>query len=55
LNRLDQAPLAPSRYHKIGHDGGAIEGADRFQLALSGREGDLDAVEADGAVGPNRR
>jgi Transposase DDE domain group 1 len=26
LNRLEHAPLAPSRYHKIGHDAGAIEG-----------------------------
>jgi Transposase DDE domain group 1 len=26
LNRLEHAPLAPSRYHKIGHDGAAIEG-----------------------------
>jgi hypothetical protein len=25
LNRLEHAPLAPSRYHKIGHDGAAIE------------------------------
>jgi hypothetical protein len=25
LNRLEHAPLRPSRYHKIGHDGGAIE------------------------------
>ena len=25
LNRLEHAPLTPSRYHKIGHDGGAIE------------------------------
>jgi hypothetical protein len=26
LNRLEHAPLLPSRYHKIGHGGGAIEG-----------------------------
>jgi Transposase DDE domain group 1 len=26
LNRLEHAPLAPSRYHKIGHDPVAIEG-----------------------------
>jgi hypothetical protein len=26
LNRLEHAPSAPSRYHKIGHDGAAIEG-----------------------------
>ena len=26
LNRLEQAPLAASRYHKIGHDPAAIEG-----------------------------
>jgi hypothetical protein len=26
LNRLEHAPLAPSRYHKIGHDAAAIEG-----------------------------
>ena len=26
LNRLEHAPLAPSCYHKIGHDGVAIEG-----------------------------
>jgi hypothetical protein len=26
LNRLEHAPLAPSCYHKIGHDGAAIEG-----------------------------
>ena len=26
LNRLEQAPSAPSRYHKIGHDAVAIEG-----------------------------
>jgi hypothetical protein len=25
LNRLEHAPLAQSRYHKIGHDGAAIE------------------------------
>jgi hypothetical protein len=25
LNRLEHAPAAPSRYHKIGHDGAAIE------------------------------
>jgi len=25
LNRLEHAPLTPSRYHKIGHDGRAIE------------------------------
>ena len=25
LNRLEHAPVALSRYHKIGHDGGAIE------------------------------
>jgi Transposase DDE domain group 1 len=25
LNRLEHAPLQPSRYHKIGHDGTAIE------------------------------
>jgi hypothetical protein len=25
LNRLEHAPLVPSRYHKIGHDGVAIE------------------------------
>jgi hypothetical protein len=25
LNRLEHAPLAPSRYHKIGHHGAAIE------------------------------
>ncbi|HEX2136988.1 MAG TPA: IS1380 family transposase [Microvirga sp.] len=25
LNRLEHAPLAPSRYHRIGHDGAAIE------------------------------
>ena len=25
LNRLEHAPLSPSRYHKIGHDGAAIE------------------------------
>src|ERR687897_2121540 len=25
LNRLEHAPLAPSRYHKIGHDPAAIE------------------------------
>jgi Transposase DDE domain group 1 len=25
LNRLEHAPLAPSRYHKIGHDGAAVE------------------------------
>jgi hypothetical protein len=25
LNRLEHAPSAPSRYHKIGHDGAAIE------------------------------
>ena len=25
LNRLEHAPLMPSRYHKIGHDGAAIE------------------------------
>jgi hypothetical protein len=25
LNRLEHAPLGPSRYHKIGHDGAAIE------------------------------
>jgi hypothetical protein len=25
LNRLEHAPLTPSRYHKIGHDGVAIE------------------------------
>jgi hypothetical protein len=26
LNRLEHAPCVPSRYHKIGHDGAAIEG-----------------------------
>jgi Transposase DDE domain group 1 len=26
LNRLEHAPAAPSRYHKIGHDGAAIAG-----------------------------
>jgi Transposase DDE domain group 1 len=26
LNRLEHAPLTPSCYHKIGHDGAAIEG-----------------------------
>jgi Transposase DDE domain group 1 len=26
LNRLEHAPSEPSRYHKIGHDGAAIEG-----------------------------
>jgi Transposase DDE domain group 1 len=26
LNRLEHAPSAPSRYHKVGHDGAAIEG-----------------------------
>jgi hypothetical protein len=26
LNRLEHAPLIPSRYHKIGHDAAAIEG-----------------------------
>jgi hypothetical protein len=26
LNRLEHAPLTPSRYHKIGHDRAAIEG-----------------------------
>ena len=26
LNRLEHAPLVPSCYHKIGHDGAAIEG-----------------------------
>jgi hypothetical protein len=26
LNRLEHAPSGPSRYHKIGHDGAAIEG-----------------------------
>jgi hypothetical protein len=26
LNRLEHAPLGTSRYHKIGHDGAAIEG-----------------------------
>ena len=26
LNRLEHAPRGPSRYHKIGHDGAAIEG-----------------------------
>jgi hypothetical protein len=26
LNRLEHAPAAPDRYHKIGHDGAAIEG-----------------------------
>jgi Transposase DDE domain group 1 len=26
LNRLEHAPLTPSRYHKIGHDAAAIEG-----------------------------
>jgi hypothetical protein len=26
LNRLEHAPLVPSRYHKIGHDPAAIEG-----------------------------
>jgi Transposase DDE domain group 1 len=26
LNRLEHAPLVPSRYHKIGHDTAAIEG-----------------------------
>jgi hypothetical protein len=26
LNRLEHAPLLPSRYHKIGHDGAAIQG-----------------------------
>ena len=26
LNRLEHAPLVPSRYHKIGHDAAAIEG-----------------------------
>jgi Transposase DDE domain group 1 len=25
LNRLEHAPVGPSRYHKIGHDGEAIE------------------------------
>jgi Transposase DDE domain group 1 len=25
LNRLEHAPLGPSRYHKIGHDPAAIE------------------------------
>jgi hypothetical protein len=25
LNRLEHAPSEPSRYHKIGHDGAAIE------------------------------
>jgi hypothetical protein len=25
LNRLEHAPLTPSRYHKVGHDGAAIE------------------------------
>jgi hypothetical protein len=25
LNRLEHAPFAPSRYHRIGHDGPAIE------------------------------
>jgi Transposase DDE domain group 1 len=25
LNRLEHAPMAPSRYHRIGHDGAAIE------------------------------
>jgi hypothetical protein len=25
LNRLEHAPVGPSRYHKIGHDGAAIE------------------------------
>jgi Transposase DDE domain group 1 len=31
LNRLEHAPSDPSRYHKIGHDGGAIE---RLLVAL---------------------
>jgi Transposase DDE domain group 1 len=26
LNRLEHAPTEPARYHKIGHDGAAIEG-----------------------------
>jgi Transposase DDE domain group 1 len=26
LNRLEHAPRGPSRYHKIGHDGAAVEG-----------------------------
>jgi Transposase DDE domain group 1 len=26
LNRLEHAPCGPNRYHKIGHDGAAIEG-----------------------------
>jgi hypothetical protein len=26
LNRLEHAPSEPSRYHKIGHDGAAVEG-----------------------------
>ena len=25
LNRLEHAPVGPARYHKIGHDGGAID------------------------------
>jgi hypothetical protein len=51
LNRLEHAPLAPSCYHKIGHDGAAIEGlfVDLFLEAHKTPPGriilDLDATD----------
>jgi hypothetical protein len=51
LNRLEHAPLVPSCYHKIGHDGAAIEGlfVDLFLEAHKAPPGeiilDLDATD----------
>jgi hypothetical protein len=51
LNRLEHAPLAPNCYHKIGHDGAAIEGlfVDLFLEAHKTPPGeiilDLDATD----------
>jgi hypothetical protein len=51
LNRLEHAPLGPSRYHKIGHDGAAIERlfVDLFLAAYKAPPGqivlDLDATD----------
>ena len=51
LNRLEHAPLGPSRYHKIGHDGAAIERlfVDLFLAAHKASPGqivlDLDATD----------
>ena len=43
LNRLEHAPLGADRYHKIGHDGAAIERAVRRSLPRRAH----DAAQAD--------